>query len=477
MGYPPTKIKPWKHQIEAWELASKQKSFYLAHQMGCGKTKSAIDYCNGVYANRILIICPKKVMSVWPNQFKIHSHKDYDVIALNNNKPVSKKATQLKDFIRQKETSGQPFAVVLNYESFWRPPMGPVYKKNRRIEAGLLLTLPWDLIIADEAHRCKSPGGAASWGLTRLCRQIDRRLFLSGTPMPHSPVDIYAQFRALDPSVFGTSFAIFRQRYCVMGGFENRQIVKFINIDDLNKRFYSKAHYVKSEDALDLPEKQDITISCNLDNKAMKIYRELDKEFIAEVDKNEITADNALVKLLRLAQIAGGYLKLDDGTTKVIDDNKIDTVIEILRDLPETEPVVIFCRFRNELRRLTDKIEKEFSQRKVGEISGRMSGPYDFYDGIWHATDTNTLLVQISSGGEGIDLTSARYCIYMSIGYSLGQYQQSKSRLHRPGQTRKVIYYHIVANGTVDTKIISAIKSKRRIVDSVLHQYKSNMIL
>jgi len=461
MDYPASKTVPWQHQIDFWNLSKNEKAYYAAHDMGCGKSKAAIDYANGIDAEKILIVCPKKVISVWPNQFSIHSHLNYHILPLTKGS-VKQKTVQAIKYLRRH----QKIVIITNYEAFWRSPLGPTYnKKNRIVSPGTLMSYDWDLLIADEAHRIKSPGGSASWGMKRLRTTAKRVLFLSGTPMPHSPIDIYSQFRALAPKIYPPSFAQFKKRYCIMGGFEDRQVVSYINLDDLHKRFFSIAHHVTAEDTLDLPAKQTIVVTCDLDPSTLKIYRTLDKEFVAEYDAGIISADNALVKLLRLAQLAGGYLALDDDANHIIDNNKVDTVIELIKDIPMDEPVVIFCRFVNEIKRLKDMLKK--IGRTPSEISGKTDELKKFQDG-----ESDVVVTQIQAGGEGIDLTAARYCIYMSIGYSLGQLLQSRKRVWRPGQEKKVFYYYVVANLTVDKKIAYAIKKRQSVVDYVLKNLK-----
>lgn len=271
-----------------------------------------------------------------------------------------------------------------------------------------------------------------------------------------------------------------------MGGFEGRQVVGWINQDELQQKFYSIAHHVKSEDCLDLPEKQSIIIPCDLDPKAKKIYNDLDNDFIAGVGDGVITASNALVKMLRLAQIAGGYLQyeheIDEDKTvtkdRIIDNSKIETLIELIKDLPPHEPVIIFVRFRNEIIRIRKAIEQSFTgsdKRNITEVSGTVDEPLDFVDSVWQNKFTDTAIVQIQAGCEGIDLSAAHYTFYFSMGFSLGQYRQSKKRMHRPGQTKKCFYYHIIATGTIDRKIMTAIKEKKRIVNSVLNQTKISL--
>jgi len=427
----------------------------------CGKSKVAIDYLNGKNIRTALIICPKSVIPVWPLQFNMHSDKKWIIIPLQKGS-VKKRADILKTQLEYAAVANQPIAFVINYDSFWREPLGPVYnKKNRMISKGILMDCNFDAMVLDEAHRIKSPGGKASWGAYRLSKKIKHKLLLSGTPMPHNPTDVYGQFRVLDPKIFGTSFQRFKMRYCIMGGFENRQIVKFINMDELNRLFYSRAFLVKKDEVLDLPDFMHETRTCDLDPKTWKIYKELEQDFISFIDNKEINVNNALTKLLRLSQIASGYLKLDDGTEKIIDSSKLNTLKDLLEDLPLDEPVIIFCRFTSEIKRVREMVEK--NGRTTAELSGQENSLKEWQDG-----QLNTVVIQIRAGGEGIDLTRACYCVYFNKGFPMGEYEQSLARPHRPGQTRKVTYYHIIAEKTVDEKVEKALKEKKDTVAYVL---------
>ena len=444
--------------------------------MGCGKSKEAIDYANGTGVESFLIISPKKVTDVWPAQFKRHSHKEYEILSPNKGS-AAKKAQAIAKHIERCTTSNMPYGVVLNYEIIIRPPLGPSYDKhNRMIHKGYLLTLDWDYLVSDEAHRIKAPGGKASWNVMRIAKHAAVKRFLSGTPMPHSPLDIYAQYRALDNSIFGTRYDYFKSQYCIMGGYENKQVVKYKNLQELNRKFFSIAHYVSAEDVLDLPPESDHILPCTLPPKVMKAYNEFNKELVLQIASGEMTAQNGLVKLLRLAMITGGYLAFDDKSNEIIDETKIDIAVDFLVDLPDDKHVVIFFRFENEIRRMAEKIDKKFPKRSIGFICGFLDSPIDFYDGVWHGTQTNTLLVQVQAGAEGIDLTAAHYCVFFSKNFSLGNYRQCKKRIHRPGQTQRTFYYHIIAENTVDQKIMDAIEKKQDIVDYILEELNPNRL-
>ena len=178
----------------------------LAMAMGTGKSKTAIDLCQNSGGKRFLILCPKSVVRVWPGEIQRHSAVSWnpEVLALDNG-GVKRRAGEAQK--RLESQDGRPVVVVLNYESAWREPM-----------ASLLLGVMWDAVIYDESHRIKAPQGKASKFCASLFRHSKKRIALTGTPLPHSPLDAYGQFRALDPGIFGNSFVAFRARYAVMGG-------------------------------------------------------------------------------------------------------------------------------------------------------------------------------------------------------------------------------------------------------------------
>lgn len=434
--------------------------------MGAGKTKMAIDFCNGMDARFVLILCPKSVVDVWPAQLRMHSGQSYIVWAEKSG-TVADRAGRIQQHIEAALSGRTRLAVVLNYEAFWRAPLGPVYDKNRFVKKGVL-SIPWDVLICDEAHRIKSPNGKASWGAMRIAKSANRRLFLSGTPMPNSPTDIYAQFRALDPDIFGTSFTRFRARYCIMGGFQGKQVLGFQNESELNAKFYSKAFRVTKDEVLaDLPPVMHETRYADLSPKAAKIYRDLEQDFIARVDSGEITVNNALVKLLRLSQVCGGFVKLDDGTGKTVCNAKMDVLADLFEDIDAKEPIVVFSRFTNEVERtraLADKMG-----RPAAELSGNVNELKAWQDGKF-----NVLAVQVKSGGVGVDFTRARYCVYMSKGFlSPGEYDQTLARTHRPGQRRSVVYYHILARNTVDERMEIALKTKGNVIADILESFQA----
>ncbi len=344
-------------------------------------------------------------------------------------------------------------AIVINYESLWRDPF-----------AQWALKQPWGLIICDESHRIKKPSGKASMFCARLRTKAANRLALTGTPMPHSPLDIYGQFRYLDNRILGNSYHAFKQHYSVLGGFQNKQVVAFRNMEQLEGLMRTITFRV-SKDVLDLPPETHVTYHCTLGPDAWRAYQSLERDFVAQVEAGLITAANAMVKLLRLQQITGGSVKTDDNRYAQVDRSKQNLLADTLEDIGQDEPVVVFCRFHADL----DAVHQAAAD--MGCSSMELSGRRDELK-RWQDGEAQVLAVQISAGGVGVDLTRARYSIYYSLSFSLGEYDQSLSRTHRPGQTRPVTHIHLVARGTVDEKIIRALEQRAEVIESILKQIK-----
>lgn len=452
---PPVQVLPsWDHQRSAYSFAHGKDAALLAMDMGTGKTKVAIDLAVNWGSKRILVVCPKSVLRVWNRELGVHMPKTGSDVLILDKGTAAKKRKLAEAFLANKGTTRW---LVINYESLRSRPM-----------ALLAQRMSWDLVILDESHRIKSASGVTSKIIARIGEKADRRLCLTGTPMPHSPLDLFGQFRFLDPGVFGTSFGRFRDEFAITHPRFPSQVRYWRNEDLLRKKLWEIAFRVEAEDVLDLPEVRHIEIPIKLSNKAQRIYDELEQEFIAEVNESRtVTAGHALVRLLRLQQITSGHIKDDHGEVQEIDTAKRDVLMDILQDISPSEPVVVFCRFRHDLEQI--RRAAEIKRIRYSEVSGARK---DLTAEGTILPETSLLGVQIASGGLGIDLTAARRAVYYSLGYSLGDYQQSLARVHRPGQEHPVTYYHLVADGTVDRRVVRALVKRQDVVQSILEELR-----
>lgn len=459
----PNRCAPiWAHQAQALDFIADKPGAMLAMEMGTGKTRVAIEHIHRIGAKRTLVFAPLSIVDhVWTDQVKTHSRVPLKVAALGQRYKDTKKKVQAGDVALASTSRDNPLLVVVNYESV-----------TQQAFRNWLVAHDWDLIIMDECHRLKAHDGKMSMFIAQLCYQTPRRLGLTGTPMPHSPMDIWAQYRALNVRVFGSSFHGFRDQYAELEPIplpkdatekqkKAKQITGYRNEAELRDKFRSIAFEVKSEDVLDLPSQLKTNLRVVLSPKARTVYDKLETELKATLDSGEtIKAANALSKLLRLQQVTSGFAVSSTGETARIDDGKAQALEELMEAIGEDEPIVVFARFLHDIRAIKDRANR------LGRPAWEHSGQRKELD-QWLA-EGGVIAVQIQAGGTGLDLTFARYCIYYSMGFSMGDYQQSLARLHRPGQERPVYYTHLLTENTVDEKVISSLNRKENVIRSIL---------
>lgn len=451
---------PWKHQKEALKYLLPRDFGALYTDMGSGKTKIMIDLIVNRGWERTIIVGPKKACRVWKGEVAKHApNANLRIIELwdvaGKDKVNTLKKNSLKGQIGQE-------IVIINYESIWREPIRTFFLNKYKPTT----------IICDESHKIKSPSSKCSRFLTLLGKRVDYRYLMTGTPLAQSPLDIYAQYRFLQPEIFGTNFGNFKNKYANMvpmpGGFSIlNKSDPYKNLDILQKKMYSCAFNVEVE--LNLPPTQDIVYEFDLSTKAQKYYKQIKAEGVLELKEGYLDTGNILAIITRLQQLTSGYLPITDEEGKVtiteIDDSRQVALKELLEDIPKEEPIVIFCKYKKDMKNVNAIVHA------LGRSSSEVSGRVDELD-KWVGGETDVLVVQISSGAEGIDLTRARYNIYYTLTHSLAQYKQSRKRTHRPGQTRPVVYYKMVAKmkkgKTIDEQIVDSLNKNENIINSIM---------
>jgi SNF2 family DNA or RNA helicase len=440
---------PWKHQPGAIDFGVRCPSPYFDMGMGTGKSLVTIGTLTECGHKLTLVICPKAVVDVWPREFRKHSRGQFIVAPLPSKFTAEKKMMEVKKLIASRPS--EPIVIVANYDAVTRAPL-----------ADYLTGFKWDCVVADEAHRLKSHSGVQSKFAGNLCK--GHAIALSGTMLPHDPLDVFAQYRFLDAAIFGTSFTMFKQRYCKTDIYGKP--TKFIEQDEMNERINTIRHYVPSS-VLGLAKPTHQFMSFDLSPKLRKAYDEFKRELIVEFKNGVMVADNALVRGLRLQQITSGFF-VDDNTKQIVeldDKPKAAAFEDWLDAVPRNAKAVVFCRFKHDVEIAKRIIEKD--GRVYGELSGSRN---DLVPGeATFPPHVDILVANISSGGVGVDLTLANYACYYSISWNRGEYDQSIARLVRPGQTKHCHFTHLVAADTVDCEVYDAFESGRDIVEAVLN--------
>ena len=410
---------------------------------------------------KVLIVAPTSVCAVWPKEFEDAATFKFKVnVLLGDKRQRIRELEALKAF---------PFkalkVAVINYESTWREGI---------IEA--LMDWKPDMVIADESQRIKTHDAQQSKAMHRLGDIAKYKLILSGTPVQNNAIDIFSQYRFLDPTVFGMNYYAFRGRYAIMGGFSNRQIVGYKDLDGLIRKEHSIAYRVTKEEALDLPEQTFITRNIRMDTKDKNLYDQIRKNSFAELESGgQITAPTVLTKLLRLQQFTGGFIQTDDGNKpELVVRGKLNALEDILDDyvIDAGKKLVVFCRFRPEI----DLIQKLLEKKKIKycsiygdiKIDDRGAIVKEFQNN----PDVKVFLAQIDTAGLGITLTAADTCVYYSVNFNYAAYSQSLARIHRIGQRNRCTYIHLVVEKTIDETVLKALAKKEDLAKTVVDDWK-----
>lgn len=414
---------------------------------------------------RVLIVAPTSVCAVWPKEFQDYAAFPFTVKVL-----LGTKAQRLKDLDDLQRFPYPHLKVaVINYESTWREGI---------FEA--LDDFDPDMIICDESQRIKTHDAEQSKAMHQLGDKARYKMILSGTPVQNEAVDIFSQYRFLDPTIFGTNFYAFRGRYAVMGGFNRKQIVQYRDLDQLIRKEHSIAYRVTKDEALDLPEQTFENRYISLSTKERNLYDRIRRDSFAELsDGGTITATTVLTKLLRLQQFTGGFLVEDDAIKpQLVSTGKLDALSDILQDyvIEGKKKLVIFARFIpevHEIERLTEKLLVKHGMKAVaiyGDIKKEERG--SIVQQFQTDPATMVFIGQIDTAGTGITLTAADTCVYYSVNFNFATYSQSLSRIHRIGQHHPCTYIHLVVENTVDTMILRSLGKKEDLAKTVVDDWR-----
>lgn len=471
----PVKANLYKHQIRGANMALRAfgaldaktpgGGFGELFEMGCGKTLTTIAVAGALYnlgkIDRVLVVAPTSVCSVWPHDLNQFATFPWEARVLLGDKKKRLKALN--------ELENWPFKAlriaVINYESTHREGI---------FEA--LAAYKPDLIVCDESQRIKNPSAAQSKALHKLGDAAPFRMILSGTPVQNNAVDLYSQYRFLDPAVYGANFYAFKNRYCIMGGYGQHQIVGYRNMDELVEKEHSVAYRVTKEECLDLPQQTFINRYVQFTDAEQAIYEQLRKSSFLELETGEnVTATTILTMYLRLMQLTGGFLTADESTRpEQVNTAKLDALADIVDDyvVDAGKKLVIFARFRAEIA----AIENLLRLRKIqyGSIYGDvpMEERGKIVEDFQTNPDTKVFVAQIQTAGLGITLHAASTAVFYSYDYNYANYAQALARIHRIGQRLPVTYIHLVVDGSIDEKILAALENKEDMAKTVVDSWR-----
>ena len=467
------KTKPYRHQDDVLKASWDKINWAFFMEMGTGKSKVCIDTAAMLYehgqVDTFIVVAPKGVYRNWAT-LEIPAHMPDRVreeALLSLWRPNPGKALK-KDLLSFLEPATGFRMLVMNVEALSTA-------KGQRFLMGVLRASK-ALLAIDESTSIKSPKASRTKALIQLSSLAAYRRILTGFPVTQSPMDLWAQGRFLSPNLLGDcgdNFFQFQHRYAIInrrsvGSHSFNQVVGYRNLDELSGLLTHFSSRVMKDECLDLPAKIYIQRNVVLSSEQERIYADLKEYALAHIEDQEfMTTTNVMTQLLRMQQALSGHTKSDSGEVIEIKDHRLD---ELLDCLDESEgSTIIWSRFRYDVKRIAAALIKKYGPRSTVTYYGDTSDD-DRTDAIkrFQSGDARFFVGNPQTGGYGITLTAATTVVYFANSFDLAVRMQSEDRAHRIGQNHHVTYIDLIAEGTIDERIVDALRNKMDIASVVM---------
>lgn len=465
------RTEPWSHQREALNKLYGLSTFALWADMRTGKTKIIIDMMAAYFMeNRIdsvVIVCPNSVKLNWKDEIElVHCPIDASVHVLE--------AGEDRRFDRWiAESSGFRW-LITSVEGLG------VGSSGSKVER-FLLTSTRSAMLVDESHKIKNPKAKRSEEAVRLGRMAEMRGILTGTPLAKGPMDVFMQFEFLDTNIIGAGdYYSFRNRYAVMGGYENKQILGYQNLDELMELIAPFVYQVRAEDAgVKLPPKTYQVRRVRMNPEQRRIYQSILKNKTASTDAGSITVQTALEKAGRLQQVCGMLVAHENpNATKKSEKYEFHRIkgtnpkIEEILDLTEefSGPMIIWCIYDGEIDMVCEALRAKYGDDQVVEIHGRVDVE-DRRENVREKFNTGRsrfLVGNPSVGGTGLTMPAAEAVVYYSNSFNFLDRSQSEERpRHESRHEIPVAIIDIICEDTVDELVLESNREKKDMSDYV----------
>jgi len=463
------KTKPYAHQITALEKSWNKETYAYFMEMGTGKTKVLIDNAAMLYdkgkIDGLLIVAPKGVVGTWYDQeLPTHLPNHIENVTVLWQANITKGQQEKLDSLFEPEETFH--ILIMNVEAL-STSKGTDF-------ASKFINSHNTLMVIDESTTIKNPSAKRTKNILNLSTQTKYRRIMTGSPVTKNPLDLYSQCEFLSPWLLDfTSYYAFRNRYAEMKtlhihGRSIQVVDKFKNLHELSEQLKGFSYRVLKEDCLDLPEKNWTKRQITLTPDQRKIYIQMKETALAHLNGKVASTMTVLTQLMRLHQITCGHFTADDGTIQRIANNRVNELMDVLSEMEGK--AIIWAHYQYDVKDIIKEIVKVYGPGSVVDYYGLT--PQDERDinrkKFQSDPKCRFLVGTPSTGGYGLTLTAANTVIYYSNGYDLEKRLQSEDRAHRIGQKKNVTYVDIIAEDTVDEKIVKALRDKINVASQVL---------
>jgi len=483
------KTKPYKHQLDCFERNKDKEYYAYLMEMGTGKSKVLLDtaryMCEKNWINAILIFANKGSYTNWvESEIPAHWHNpNMDTrIFLWKASMTKKEQKEFKvindpPFTHMRASNGKDVKeirfLVMNIEAL-------AYERSFKV-AKKFVEMHGALVAVDESTTIKNIKAKRTKAAFKIGKLAKTRRIMTGSVVDNNPLDSFAQFEFLEPACLGfASYYSFQNHYAEMIDMTTKNsprsfkvVTGYKNMEDLQKRMADNAFIIKKDECLDLPKKIYQKFYVELTDEQKVAYAQLTKHSLMTINDEIVSVKIVLTKLLRLHQLVCGHAKDDEGKVHTIKSNRLPALLDVLDEV--SGQIIIWANYREDIFAITKAIKEAYKDVKKSEVltyfGDTSQEDRDFAKKVFkRGADTKGVRFLVGNpqtGGYGITLTGANTVIYYSNNFDAEKRNQSEDRCHRIGQTGSVTYIDLIAKGTIDEKILEALKKKKSLSDTI----------
>lgn len=382
---------------------------------------------------------------VWPNEiakWTDFSHLTYSILHGSTKEVTLKEDTQIH---------------IINPEGLaW------LLKEGRKLPE-------YDVLVIDESSKFKDSSTQRFKLLKKYLPVFNRRWILTGSFSPNSIMDTFSQVYILDGGrSLGRYITHFRTTYFERSAYNMYDWkIRTGAFEEVTEKIAPLMLQLNAEDHLKMPERQYLNVFVKLPKEAQDRYRAVEEDFFSSMDDGKIVAGNAAVASGKCRQIANGAVYDADRNVIHIHDEKLDALESLLDEL-NGKPTLLLYEFQHDLDRILARIGKNPC---LG--SGLSPKQLESYITGFNAGEIPLLLGHPASMGHGLNLQgSCHHIIWFGIPWSLELYEQTIARVYRQGQQASTVFiYHIVAQGTIDERVLTVLtakdKNQRKLLNAI----------
>lgn len=485
MTYTP-KLRPRAHQVAALQKVRDRPprpcdsdAFAFLMEMGTGKTKTILDEWGASAAGGdltdLLVIAPSGSYSNWYEDKSEHQlaeikkHLDpalYDKLVwgswVSGGGSAVKKRLDYLLGVRDR-----PRALFVNLEAL------STVDKARDLCRDFLARGRCYMAV-DESTGIKNQGAARTQTVQKIGAMARARRIATGMVAPNSPMDLFSQFGFLDPRILGfRSFYAYRARYAILKRMEQGKRkfdveVGYRNLEELQEKIEPYSYRVLKEDCLDIPPKDYLPVrEVKMTDEQTRMYKELKTFATSRLDgETFVSAQLVITQMLRLDQLLCGHVVDEDGVEHDVPTNRVRDLVEVMGEF--SGKAIIWTTYERPLHKIADALRKEFGKNSVALFyGGNRSTRGEDERRFLGDPDCRFMVSTQAAGARGNTWTAATLVVYYNNSYDLELRAQSEDRAHRDGQTRKVSYLDLVTPGTINVKVLKALRSKIDITTAI----------